>query len=267
MLDYPNAGKQFFAHEVVRLMTRTCAAQEIGADGFMLVTVIAHTEDAKRYTAPVTFWNDQLMSILAFSYDKLNRARAKAIRAGWLSYERGGKGKVGRYWVDKPPQFTGLDDVAVDDDTAFSIRTSTEENTNETICVCTSTERSFGEALEKLGTSSNHSSLSLKPTPKPKRSPKSSRGDSLDSVVIPENLDTPKFRQAWSLWQKHRREIKKPLRPTSATKQLEQFAAWGGDRAVAAIDHTIAKGWQGIREPEGTVGTVPMLSYKLEGEE
>lgn len=67
---------------------------------------------------------------------------------------------------------------------------------------------------------------------------------------VPDSLKHPRFERAWADWQAHRAEIQKPLTPTQAAKQLEQFAEWGAPRAVAAIEHTIAKGWQGIREPE-----------------
>ena len=50
-----------FAHKLVRLMLHSCAAQEIGADGFLVVAAIAHAEDAKRYSGPVTYWNEQLL--------------------------------------------------------------------------------------------------------------------------------------------------------------------------------------------------------------
>ena len=115
MADYPERDGHF-AHKVTRLMLRTCAAQDIGTDAAYLVVQIAHTEDAKRYTAPVTFWNDQLQSVFGFTWGKLDRARKRAVEAGWLHYEPGGKAKVGRYWVLIPPQFEGLSDVAVDED-------------------------------------------------------------------------------------------------------------------------------------------------------
>lgn len=67
---------------------------------------------------------------------------------------------------------------------------------------------------------------------------------------LPPELNTPEFSEVWAEWQQHRREIKKPLTPTSVTQQFRQLAAWGVPRAVAAIRHTIAKGWQGIREPD-----------------
>jgi hypothetical protein len=71
-----------------------------------------------------------------------------------------------------------------------------------------------------------------------------------EDVPIPPTLDTPEFRTAWDEWLQHRRQIKKPLQPLSQQKQLDEFTSWGPDRAIAAIDHTIRKSWQGIREPD-----------------
>ncbi len=39
----------FWAHRVIRMMNKSCAANDIGPDGFTLVATIAMTEDAKRY--------------------------------------------------------------------------------------------------------------------------------------------------------------------------------------------------------------------------
>jgi len=58
------------------------------------------------------------------------------------------------------------------------------------------------------------------------------------------------FHSAWGDWEQHRKEIKKPLTPTSTKQQLRNFAEMGEARAIAAIYHTIGNGWQGIREPE-----------------
>ena len=71
-----------------------------------------------------------------------------------------------------------------------------------------------------------------------------------EQVILPPELDTDAFREAWTLWCRHRREIKKPLKPTMAEQQLNQFVEWGETRAIAAIRHTIARGWQGIQEPD-----------------
>jgi hypothetical protein len=68
---------------------------------------------------------------------------------------------------------------------------------------------------------------------------------------IPNALDTPRFRAAWIDWKAHRLEIKKPLRPTQSAKQLSKLESIGELRAVAMIEHTIERGWQGLREPDG----------------
>ncbi len=85
---------------------------------------------------------------------------------------------------------------------------------------------------------------------KRKRS-KSSSLDSLPLHTIPTELDTPQFRTAWDEWIQHRKEKSKPLTPSTASKQLKEVAALGEARAVAAIDYSILKGWQGIFEQQG----------------
>lgn len=69
-------------------------------------------------------------------------------------------------------------------------------------------------------------------------------------AAIPPAIDTPRFRAAWSAWTSHRREIKHPLRKTMVAKQLQEMAEIGEARAVAMINHTITKGWQGLQEPD-----------------
>jgi hypothetical protein len=65
---------------------------------------------------------------------------------------------------------------------------------------------------------------------------------------FPKELDTTDFRDTWTDWRKHRREIKHPLTPSQEAKKLEQLARWGPTRAVAAINWSISNGWQGIFE-------------------
>lgn len=95
---------------------------------------------------------------------------------------------------------------------------------------------------------------------KSNKPPKSPTGESLSgstterfdprSVALPPSLETDDFRSAWLAWCSHRSEIRKPLKPTMVEQQLAEFEALGAARSVRAIRHTIAKGWQGIREPE-----------------
>ena len=58
------------------------------------------------------------------------------------------------------------------------------------------------------------------------------------------------FKATWSDFEQHRNELKKKLTPTARKQIFADFAEWGEARAIAAIRHTIGKGWQGIREPD-----------------
>jgi hypothetical protein len=71
------------------------------------------------------------------------------------------------------------------------------------------------------------------------------------SLPFPSSLEgSVEFQEEWESWVKHRVQIKKPLTAEQVKKQLQEFGEWGVERAVAAIRHTVKKGWQGIREPE-----------------
>lgn len=125
--EYPQRPK-FYANRVTRLMFKTAAANDLGSDVCYLVTQIAHQEDASRYTGPVTFWNEQLMSVCGFrSVRALDRARDRAIKAGWLVYEHGGKGKVGRYWTLIPKKYATFEDGAIDESKIAAELTATVE--------------------------------------------------------------------------------------------------------------------------------------------
>lgn len=83
----------------------------------------------------------------------------------------------------------------------------------------------------------------------------------IDLTAIPGEvsgkLDTPKFRQAWTLWIQHRKELgpRQALKPTQARSQLKMLAKLGPDAAIAMIEHTIEKGWVGLRAPDQKGGT------------
>ena len=71
----------------------------------------------------------------------------------------------------------------------------------------------------------------------------------------PRLLDLPfgtsEFKESWTSFCAHRSEKRQPLTKTSARALLAKLAKWGELRAIAALDHTVAMGWQGVREPEG----------------
>jgi hypothetical protein len=97
-------------------MLKTCLAQEIGQPATLMLAWIAHVEDAKSYRAPVLFFNEQLMAVAGFTRkETFIAARRRAIEAGWLHYEPGGKSRAGKYWVTIPDRFLGVDDLPTDE--------------------------------------------------------------------------------------------------------------------------------------------------------
>lgn len=121
MSTYPKRPSHF-AHRFTRLLTKAAVAQEIGPDACWLLAVIAHQEDAKRYRSAVTFWNGQLMPLCGFNSEKpFARARRKAVEAGWLHYEAGGKGKAGRYWCLIPDGHDKIDDSPMDESIGLTV--------------------------------------------------------------------------------------------------------------------------------------------------
>jgi hypothetical protein len=95
-------------------------------------------------------------------------------------------------------------------------------------------------------TDNNHShSHNQNPPDPPAAKPKA---EAIEDIPIPENLRTPGFLRAWAEWVAHRVEIKHPLKPTGTRQQLRQCAEMGPIRAVAALQHSMAGGYQGIFE-------------------
>lgn len=120
---YPKREK-FYSHRFCRLLTKTCAAQELGPEVCWLLTVVAHQEDVKRYRGPVTYWNEQLMPLCGFGgRSRLVLARDKAVEAGWLHYEAGTKGKPGTYWTTIPAHFAETPDAPMDESSDEFCRT------------------------------------------------------------------------------------------------------------------------------------------------
>jgi hypothetical protein len=65
---------------------------------------------------------------------------------------------------------------------------------------------------------------------------------------IPVSLDCPEFRQAWDEWGQHRIEKRKKMTPLCESKLLSRCVEWGVDRSIAAINNSIANGYQGLFE-------------------
>ncbi len=76
-----------------------------------------------------------------------------------------------------------------------------------------------------------------------------------ESLQLPFKSD--EFKEAWNDWKQHRIEKRKSITPLSAKKALSELLAMGEARAIAAINHSIANGWQGIFEPKSPVVASP----------
>ena len=66
---------------------------------------------------------------------------------------------------------------------------------------------------------------------------------------FPKELDDATFITAWSNWIDDRKERKKAVTARAAKIQLKKLEAMGIKRAIAAIENSIEKGYQGIFEP------------------
>lgn len=109
--DYPKRPS-FFANRFVRLLGKACVANTLGPSTALMLTFIAHQEDAAGYRGPVTYWNGQLLPLIGLdSVDALERLRRKAIDAGWLHYDRGSRFTPASYWVTIPDKYAGWDDA------------------------------------------------------------------------------------------------------------------------------------------------------------
>ena len=84
-----------------------------------------------------------------------------------------------------------------------------------------------------------------KPDTKPTGEKKGEEGKR-KKVVFPPELDTPEFAEAWAEWESYKREGKKTLTASTATKQLTKLTKMGHDGAIEAIYRSIENGWIGL---------------------
>jgi len=61
------------------------------------------------------------------------------------------------------------------------------------------------------------------------------------------------FSKAWEQWIAYRKEIKRPLKPSTITMQLDDLSKLGEDNAIASIHQSIKNGWQGLFPPQKSV--------------
>lgn len=243
-MQYP-ARPPFFAHKFVRLLMKSCAAMDIGQSACLLICYIVHTEDAVRYSGPVRFWNEQLMTVMGFKSPKqLNEARSRAEGSGWLVYERSGNRQVGRYWVTIPDGYEGLDDSPIEENHSVN---HSEYGTNSGINTEWIAERIGDGSRNEKVTESGKPSNPI-PDPIPIYSPG-------NDVLIPESMNRPEVLQTVQAWFRHLIVKQKPEKipdPNSPQEQAfwQRIAKYGPDRFIEIANHTMSEGWVGFREPE-----------------
>lgn len=247
---YPKRSTHF-AHRFVRLMMKAVAAQEVGPDGFCLLSAIAMTEDAKRYRGPVVFFNQPLMAVCGFTSEKVFfRVRQRCIDAGWLVWFPGKKGVAATYWVAIPEQFRDVQDGPVDEVTselqsdAGSMRESCGEElgTNREVI-----GNQLGVNRESIGGTfiPNPNPIPI-PNPKGETSPaKPAKFNPADAPLPPE-LNTTEFRVAWVDWCAFRRQSRKPISEKACQKQLAKLAKFGSQTSILAIERAIENDYQGL---------------------
>lgn len=234
----------FFAHKFVRLLTKSCAAQDIGLNAFALLCVIAHQEDSARYSGPVRFWNEQLMNVLGFKSPKqLNDCRAKAVEFGWLNYERSGNREVGRYFVMIPEAFEGLDDSQIEPNHSVN---HSESGTNK--------ER----IAERIGDGSRNESVTESGKPSvPSPYPVPDLYTPGRDVVIPEHINTEQFREIIGRFVSYTRSSSKTNGKPIESNSMEEQELWrmvgtwkvDADSLSEAVSAAIIGGWANLRKP------------------
>lgn len=63
------------------------------------------------------------------------------------------------------------------------------------------------------------------------------------------------FLKAWRSWVIYRKQLKKSLTDSSVQAQCKEFALWGEQKSIEAIEQSIKQGWQGLFEPNKKFGS------------
>ena len=72
--------------------------------------------------------------------------------------------------------------------------------------------------------------------------------------IFPDNLNTDEFKRTWKDWIQHRKEKRQPLTPTTIKRQIKMLSENSGT-AVATLEQSMEKGWQGLFVIEGKTKT------------
>ena len=111
-----------------------------------------------------------------------------------------------------------------------------------------------------------HKGVRTPPTPPTKKGGARPRKQRIEDIPIPPEIDTPEFRKVWADWIQHRKEIRHPLTPLAVKRQFNRLIEWGVDRAISAIEHSIAQDYRGIFEATDN-GRRTSLQRRLSGQD
>lgn len=254
-LSYPTKRERFFAQKCLRAFVKTCAMQTLGTDAFALLAVVVTQEDAKRYRAPVTFYNGQLQQVLGIAkWDRLDAVRKRLVASGWLCYvapPAGSRRVPGRYWGSIPTELSEIDDGPIDEgdhtpkpDTETGYAKGGLSPGNG---YATGYGRGYGRGYGKGEPSypspspSPNTSLSLND-----HTPKTDTVAPKLTFSLPPRWTTPEVCEALDRWAEHYRQ-KNPGEFMNAIMadaicQDASRRKWGPEKLVAAITFSIARG-------------------------
>lgn len=79
---------------------------------------------------------------------------------------------------------------------------------------------------------------------------------SVDEIPWTEPLpfSSDAFSRAWQSWLDYRKEMKKPLKDSTVKAQWREFTTWGEEKSIHSIQQSIKNGWQGLFEPQKSIG-------------
>lgn len=205
---YPTGRPAFFAQRFMAYVLRRGLAFEVGSDAIVLLLAVVSAEDRTRYSKPVGYWNDHLMSLTGLSRNRLFAARQKLIDRGWLVYFAGARGRAPLYFVAVP---------AVGGDTAVNATALGESNADE-LMLETGAERreereepaAMGQQVE-IPSGSDLSSLDSRPS-------NDSRRDLIRQQLQELKVDCP--------------DCLERAERVSSLDQIEAVVAWASARAV-----------------------------------
>lgn len=66
----------------------------------------------------------------------------------------------------------------------------------------------------------------------------------------------------WTDWLQHRRELRKPMTPSTYVRQIAKLKSMGVARAKVAIQFSIQQGYEGLFEPKPDRNTKAQMPYK-----